>query len=382
MKGLRVRPALCSSPFDYSGSARIQEKLTASLTYSFSMPAKAAVTVAGPPAFVLEIKNIKFSANSEDGIQRGPWRSHKIYVSISIGGIKDKTKLITAKGRMVQWDDMLSFYNARITSDADSTQIAADTILELSLKVKHCIRTRLIFTIRENVATLLHSSSEQHFVQDITLQGLSYQIQFDIIKCTPSEHAANIAAEASAAMGKMNISQNLPSPPDSAAGSTVTDTVSALAPLLTTADVVDKVASVISQIHPWAKMAHDILFMGYQVIRDGVDRDSRMQELMATVKVTCDFAKDAVARQDLADGQKNIIIKMLQQVVECCLFIRDYAKDESFVARACKQAFKDTDELIDKYKAKFEEYRRAFDSNNIHQIQIECIQIMDKLTSS
>ncbi|EPQ54783.1 hypothetical protein GLOTRDRAFT_42827 [Gloeophyllum trabeum ATCC 11539] len=49
------------------------------------------------------------------------------------------------------------------------------------------------------------------------------------------------------------------------------------------------------------------------------------------------------------------------------------------VARACKQAFKDTDELIDKYKAKFEEYRRAFDSNNIHQIQIECIQIMDKL---
>lgn len=60
------------------------------------------------------------------------------------------------------------------------------------------------------------------------------------------------------------------------------------------------------------------------------NRDQSVEQLVIQMNASCDFVDQASPLKDRSEGHKEIIGKILQQVVECAYFVRDYAKDKSF----------------------------------------------------
>ena len=71
-----------------------------------------------------------------------------------------------------------------------------------------------------------------------------------------------------------------------------------------------------------------------QVVQAQNDRDENVRVLVEAMARSCEFAQDA---KGLKGSPRHAVIieKILEQVVECAYFIRDYTRDASFGRSTC-----------------------------------------------
>ncbi|KAH9059026.1 hypothetical protein EDB87DRAFT_1577942 [Lactarius vividus] len=92
--------------------------------------------------------------------------------------------------------------------------------------------------------------------------------------------------------------------------------------------VMDTVSPV-AELHPYAKMAYNILFAFPKTLLEQFQRDDNIGTLLVAMHDAFDFANQedrfkAIGRDS---RQAQILTLMLQHVCNCCDFIRSYAKD-------------------------------------------------------
>ncbi|KDQ60043.1 hypothetical protein JAAARDRAFT_110813, partial [Jaapia argillacea MUCL 33604] len=85
-----------------------------------------------------------------------------------------------------------------------------------------------------------------------------------------------------------------------------------------------KIGDVISEVHPYAKLAWHVLTSGYKVLKAQADRDQQVKELWQKVADALDFLKqvDPVAKTQVF--VTSMLLAMMKQVYECCLFLQNY----------------------------------------------------------
>jgi len=106
---------------------------------------------------------------------------------------------------------------------------------------------------------------------------------------------------------------------------------------------VDKVVhlgDILSQVHPYAKLAWETLTVVHNVLEGQENRDDRMRALSSAIIDMLDFAHatDAISKiQTLQDT----VSSMMEQIQECTLYIQVYREKGFF-----KRAIRDTSSTI------------------------------------
>ncbi|KZP17876.1 hypothetical protein FIBSPDRAFT_864509 [Athelia psychrophila] len=122
------------------------------------------------------------------------------------------------------------------------------------------------------------------------------------------------------------------------------------------AGVVDAAAD----IHPYVKLVWQTVSSVYKAIKDQLDRDKSVIELMETMEDTYTFVDELKAFPEKIELLKTIIRKILEETYECALFLKEYT-GRGFSKRALTQTFstKAPDQLS-KFTKNFKDLKGSF----------------------
>ena len=93
------------------------------------------------------------------------------------------------------------------------------------------------------------------------------------------------------------------------------------------------VVSVAFKVGPFTNRNRQLeirLIIILQVVKAQSDRDQSVSELVVVMAKTCDVVCEAGGLKERSERHKPIITQILQQVVQCAYFVRDYSKERSF----------------------------------------------------
>ncbi|KIJ50176.1 hypothetical protein M422DRAFT_160058, partial [Sphaerobolus stellatus SS14] len=138
------------------------------------------------------------------------------------------------------------------------------------------------------------------------------------------------------------------------------DIVTSFASLLRKVDGLVKLADEISKIHPYVNFAWQVLSAGFKMVKAQQLQDQKISALVTTMEDIYAFTASVDKFKDGCPLQA-VVTQILTQTIECGFFIQEYARNQ-FAARALKQPFSGTDELIDQFCAEFKRLRANFDS--------------------
>ncbi|KZP18910.1 hypothetical protein FIBSPDRAFT_1045847 [Athelia psychrophila] len=125
------------------------------------------------------------------------------------------------------------------------------------------------------------------------------------------------------------------------------------------ADLMDK----ISEVHPYAKMAWQILSAAYNVFSAQQDRDDKMDSLLKTIVHVYNIVHGYDILQSIST-LAPIFVKLMKQTTECAHFIT-YAMKRSFAARAVSNILSTTDLNIAKYQERFHRLLTALERHAV-----------------
>ncbi|KAH9024759.1 hypothetical protein EDB85DRAFT_252379 [Lactarius pseudohatsudake] len=142
--------------------------------------------------------------------------------------------------------------------------------------------------------------------------------------------------------------------------------------------VMDTVSPV-AELHPYAKMAFNLLFAIPKTLLEQFQRDDNIGTLLDAMRDAFDFANQedrfkAIGRDS---RQAQILTLMLQHVCNCCDFIRSYAKDSQLWKRILKNTGGQIDKTIEDFRATLLEHRKAFLDEASITTEITALQILD-----
>ncbi|KIJ24764.1 hypothetical protein M422DRAFT_274387 [Sphaerobolus stellatus SS14] len=138
------------------------------------------------------------------------------------------------------------------------------------------------------------------------------------------------------------------------------DIVTSFASLLSKVDGLVKLADEIAKIHPYVNFAWQVLSAGFKMVKAQQLQDQKISALVTTMEDIYTFTASVDKFKDGCPLQA-VVTQILTQTIECGFFIQEYARNQ-FAARALKQPFSGTDELIDQFCAEFKRLRANFDS--------------------
>ncbi|KAF4566582.1 hypothetical protein EYR36_012013 [Pleurotus pulmonarius] len=190
----------------------------------------------------------------------------------------------------------------------------------------------------------------------------------------PHEAVLSITVKAqdtdSAASDNLRVAQNaileLAEAPD-----TPEITVSCYAPLE------EVVASLDKFIHPLVKIAWSVVSVVYAVVKHQVERNKAVHELLKTMATLYeDSVLLKVAQKELSDNIVKTFKQILQQTIECSLFIQEYSGKGFAPGQAIASSLSTTvDQKIADFKDAFIGLRRSLDTGLSVQIALVSIRI-------
>ncbi|KAH7920290.1 hypothetical protein BV22DRAFT_1074193 [Leucogyrophana mollusca] len=122
------------------------------------------------------------------------------------------------------------------------------------------------------------------------------------------------------------------------------------------------IGGVLAEVHPWAALAWSVLSVIPKTIGAQMNRDQKVQQLWSTMADMLSFLNDA--EPVIEQCQVRIVSKMMQQLYECALFVREYC-GKGFAKRALRDSMStSTDSAIDQYNAAFKELKEQFKSRS------------------
>ncbi|KAL4265530.1 C2 domain-containing protein [Pleurotus pulmonarius] len=117
-----------------------------------------------------------------------------------------------------------------------------------------------------------------------------------------------------------------------------------------------EIADSAAQVHPYINVAWKTVSSVYKVVKNQLDRDEAICDLLESMAVLYGFTVPLeVMQSDHAelDGTLVDVIKhILQQTIECSLFVQEYS-GKGFAGRSIKHTFSATDERIRTFKQAF-----------------------------
>jgi len=149
-------------------------------------------------------------------------------------------------------------------------------------------------------------------------------------------------------------------------------------PLLAKIELLTKIVDSIADLHPYAKMAWSILSATHKMVLAQTDRDKKMDRLVGIMNGVFTFVHEAEILQRI-ESHRQILALMTQQTIECAYFIRGYAKNRNFWAKAIEHFMSDVDDKIKQYEDRFKELQTAFQNRATLVTEIAVLGILDKL---
>ncbi|KAH9051374.1 hypothetical protein EDB83DRAFT_1307890 [Lactarius deliciosus] len=137
--------------------------------------------------------------------------------------------------------------------------------------------------------------------------------------------------------------------------------------------------SPIAELHPFAKMAYNLISAIPQALLEQYQRDENVLALLEAMRDAFDFTnhEDTLKSIKPDSKQATILTLMLQDICNCGDFIQSYAKDLEFWKRTLKNVGGGVSKEIEDLSTALAEHRRAFFDEAIIATEITAFQILD-----
>ncbi|KIJ44835.1 hypothetical protein M422DRAFT_251822 [Sphaerobolus stellatus SS14] len=161
-------------------------------------------------------------------------------------------------------------------------------------------------------------------------------------------------------------------------------------------DVVDRVTSAVKiaqdTLDPWKTLLDRIDIIVKiteklaQIWKRERERGNRILELVALMNDVCDFT-DNTAQDEELKPRTNIIDVMMQQIIDCGIFIQNYCKDgDTFLdrvfptaSRALKHELSNVDQAIMTYRQNFTELKKKFHQWTSLGTEVRVVRLADAI---
>ncbi|KAH9024628.1 hypothetical protein EDB85DRAFT_2150360 [Lactarius pseudohatsudake] len=137
--------------------------------------------------------------------------------------------------------------------------------------------------------------------------------------------------------------------------------------------------SPVAELHPFAKMAYNLISAIPQTLLEQYQRDENVLALLEAMRDAFDFTnhEDTLKSIKPDSKQAKILTLMLQDICNCGDFIQSYAKELEFWKRTLKNVGGGASKEIEDLSAALAEHRRTFFDQAIISTEITAFQILD-----
>ncbi|KIJ52189.1 hypothetical protein M422DRAFT_243794 [Sphaerobolus stellatus SS14] len=303
-------------------------------------------------------------------------RKVSLYVTVSVGKNKEKTKKIEWKGGSPSWNETFVFTGV----DAESTLIFS------VFQARRLHSDVCLLTAEKNTNDLTPSGNDLKETPlnlraaDNTADNIGCILTVSITRQDDIYKVAQAAVQSAADKVTVTSEGTAIRVVDSMASAIsegpqkLQDTIEPWEPLLEKIDIFVKLTENIAEVHPYAKMASTVLLSAYKIWKAQRDRDQKIVQLVQVIDEHCGFIQRARSLDEIK-SQKDILLKFMAQIIECSEFIRSYARDQAFVVKALKNLLSNVDQRITEYQNAFSDFQTAFSSESQLQTQITIMGI-------
>ncbi|KDQ07880.1 hypothetical protein BOTBODRAFT_119418 [Botryobasidium botryosum FD-172 SS1] len=133
----------------------------------------------------------------------------------------------------------------------------------------------------------------------------------------------------------------------------------------------------VAKIHPIINVAWKVVHALYQIPKNQLDRDDKIVRLLAQIRdlyVTLRTLEDVEKAPELED----IIEAILQQTIECVLFIREYV-GSGFGKRVLHQTLSSTDSKIKEFEVAFRDLKDSFRNRSLVHITLVTTRVSGRV---
>ncbi|EJD04815.1 WD40 repeat-like protein [Fomitiporia mediterranea MF3/22] len=145
--------------------------------------------------------------------------------------------------------------------------------------------------------------------------------------------------------------------------------------LISKLDVFVRAMDTLSQIHPYANFAWQLVSALYKTVKQQFEVDKKVVELVHAMRDAFDFVEQASSLREKTKRFKTTILQLLKQTNECSLFIQEYARHK-FARRMTRL---NTDTTVDGYIKALEALRTSINSETIMNIAFVSSRISSKV---
>ncbi|KZO92991.1 hypothetical protein CALVIDRAFT_286208 [Calocera viscosa TUFC12733] len=160
-------------------------------------------------------------------------------------------------------------------------------------------------------------------------------------------------------------------------GQTTPDVAGALLPLLDKLEWFMNAMELVTEVHPYSKMAWLAISAAYKVVKAQRARDTKILELVKKMTGVYDLGLEAeelrerVQNPDLGRYRERALCALAKQTKECGNFISTYASRREFFARMIQHNAAYVNGMIDQYSKSFDALLQDFRDGS--QLQVEIV---------
>ncbi|TDL18575.1 WD40 repeat-like protein [Rickenella mellea] len=295
-----------------------------------------------------------------DGLPQHNTEKHRYSVKLALNGLKRETKG-SQRGNSPHWNEAFDF---SIPTDMSS-------ILSFSVFVRHTImKATFLGRIHESVASLLAKRGQE--VSQV-LSGLdgqpsntpcSLKFRLEVKEQSDKDTVADLISGPSEDLKRLH--RILPSKSAekgveiaSEAVDLAQSTTDYWEPLLKSVKLFTEIADRIAEVHPYAKMAWDVLSFAHKMVIAQVARDQSMDELLQSMTDAYKFVHNDDTLRDIEPLTDDVNNKNLPKA-----------------KRIAQGVFSNVDEDIKQYITSFEELYRVFNRQATVQTTITVRRVL------
>ncbi|EJC98388.1 WD40 repeat-like protein [Fomitiporia mediterranea MF3/22] len=290
------------------------------------------------------------------------------YVQAKVGDESKRTKTVS-KNLLPEWNECFSFKRPsadqgtklRIQIKHDSSRWLDKCIGEIDVELNDLLerctsgkKTELHLEMRNGSSStettaVLHLHLET--VDATTGVGLSLETAKCAIQQSSISNSATALGSTVAAMSdsaEVHVARH-------------TDLYQSVGNLVSKLDFLVNVIDKLSQVHPYVNFAWQVASTLYKTIRRQFEVDKNVVELVHVIEDAFNFAREADFLRNKIQYLETIVIQLLKQTDECCLFLQEYAR-HMFTGRMLKT---DMDGKIDKFKQCLRLLKQSIDSGAV-----------------
>jgi hypothetical protein len=295
---------------------------------------------------------VTIMAIGASGIPSGIIRARKCYVELILGGDVQKCTKFAARGDDPSWDDVIRFDTDRSLN------------LELHVYAHHHIRhDGYIGGIKE-------AFDSQELTQNVSRNLYNYDARGNrkdlqaVIQFTVSIYPGDVVVRSPSMGNHTSKWEQL------------------LANVAWFTTIVDNIV----EVHPYAKIAWNILSAVHRMIIAEFDRDKKINHLVEIMNEAFVFVKEAEPLRRIA-SHRWILVQMMEETIQCAHFIHGYSKHSNFWARAIEHFMADVDVVIKQHEDRFKDLQAAFQNHLIlagaiyHWQNLSKPEVLEKLAS-